>query len=547
MDHANAESTASNPNTALPTTASTNVSKKWFSNIGVDPENPGTRPVSPGPGSGHIDVDEAYRVKLSSKLHVRSSDESLPSTEFLNLCIRMYFTRFNPIFPLLHGPTFQPSAKNSLLLLSICSVGSLFIGSADAIAQGTRIFERLNKAILASWEQHLARGGGEALSMIQAATIGQTFGLLSGNPWHLTMVDAFHGTVVSWARRSKMFSCKQAVLPSSGITGRELSLAWRRWAQKEEIVRITLGLQIHDSELASIFHHEPILRHNSATIPLASSSTLFGTSNADQWIATLQKEERRMNNGGSRSNEVLDSRQNFSGSSLASPGSFTAYAFLAGIAARICETRKLGELDESARSEFVKSLVEWHQEFSRSRDTTDPLCLMVLWHSTFMTLLADLDMLERAVGRDTPEALASSTEDFRRWVSSLDAKRCIVHGLLAHKHVKELQMGMEPAIHIPRTLFQAGMTLFCYTLPQVPPLDMGRDNSPQALLALPEMKLIDPSSAMYIFEPGRKCSDKISAIEASALCNITDLLQRIGHWEIARKYASTLESVLHGG
>jgi hypothetical protein len=83
MDHANAESTASNPNTALPTTASTNVSKKWFSNIGVDPENPGTRPVSPGPGSGHIDVDEAYRVKLSSKLHVRSSDESLPSTEFL--------------------------------------------------------------------------------------------------------------------------------------------------------------------------------------------------------------------------------------------------------------------------------------------------------------------------------------------------------------------------------------------------------------------------------------------------------------------------------
>jgi hypothetical protein len=172
---------------------------------------------------------------------------------------------------------------------------------------------------------------------------------------------------------------------------------------------------------------------------------------------------------------------------------------------------------------------------------------MVLWHSTFMALLADLDMLERAVGRDTPEALESSAKGFRRWVSSLDAKRCIVHGLLAHKHVKELQLGMEPAIHIPRTLFLAGMTLFCYTLPQVPPLDMGRETFQQELLALPEMKLIDTSGALYIFEPDRKCSGKLSSIEASALCNITDLLQRIGHWEIARKYASTLESVLHGG
>jgi hypothetical protein len=82
MDYINTEVAVSNSNSAPPTSSSS-VSKKWFSNIGVDPENPGTRPVSPGPGSGHIDVDEAYRVKLSTKLHIRSSDESLPSTEFL--------------------------------------------------------------------------------------------------------------------------------------------------------------------------------------------------------------------------------------------------------------------------------------------------------------------------------------------------------------------------------------------------------------------------------------------------------------------------------
>jgi hypothetical protein len=281
-------------------------------------------------------------------------------------------------------------------------------------------------------------------------------------------------------------------------------------------------------------------------MPLAATSTIFMASNADQWIAALRKEEIRTINGVSGLSEGLDSHQNLYRSGIASPGSFTGYAFLEGIAARICESRKLGELDFSARSEFEKSLVEWHREFTCAKDKTDPLCLMVLWHSTFMTLLADLDMLERVVGRDSPEEPESTTEAFRRWGSSLDAKRCIVHGLLAHKHVKELQLGMEPAIHIPRTLFLAGMTLFCYTLPRVPPMDTGRECFPQELMALPEIKLIDASSAMYIFESGRNSSDKLSAIEASALCNITDLLQRIGHWELARKYASTLESIVHG-
>lgn len=62
----------------------------------------------------------------------------------------MYFTKFNPVFPIVHAPTFRPSTKSSLLLLSICSVGSLFIGSPRAASQGQRIFEMLNKSILAS-------------------------------------------------------------------------------------------------------------------------------------------------------------------------------------------------------------------------------------------------------------------------------------------------------------------------------------------------------------------------------------------------------------
>jgi hypothetical protein len=68
---------------SLSTLYSSSISKKWFSNIEVDAEAPETRQGSQGPGSAQVDVDEAYRVNLTSKLQVRAHNESLPSTEFL--------------------------------------------------------------------------------------------------------------------------------------------------------------------------------------------------------------------------------------------------------------------------------------------------------------------------------------------------------------------------------------------------------------------------------------------------------------------------------
>lgn len=62
----------------------------------------------------------------------------------------MYFTRFNPIFPIIHVPTFRLSRKSSLLLLSICSLGSLLLGSDWAAMHGRNIFDRVSQTALAS-------------------------------------------------------------------------------------------------------------------------------------------------------------------------------------------------------------------------------------------------------------------------------------------------------------------------------------------------------------------------------------------------------------
>ena len=111
-------------------------------------------------------VDEAYRAGLSNRLRPQLHDSALPSTEFLvcklcmpcvitlillqNLCIKLYFAKFHPIFPIVHSASFRPSSENALLLLSICSLGALFVGSGSAATRGRAIFMKLNKTILAS-------------------------------------------------------------------------------------------------------------------------------------------------------------------------------------------------------------------------------------------------------------------------------------------------------------------------------------------------------------------------------------------------------------
>lgn len=148
--------------------------------------------ASSEPSGGNIYIDEAYRDKLSRKLRPSLVAETLLSVDYLNLYLRLYFRWFHVISPVVHQATFRPNSQNAPLFLPMCSIGNLFIGTLAAAPEGHKIFTRLNKAILASWDTHLTNTKGEALPMVQAALFGQTFGILSGKS-----NDFGHGRCIS--------------------------------------------------------------------------------------------------------------------------------------------------------------------------------------------------------------------------------------------------------------------------------------------------------------------------------------------------------------
>lgn len=60
------------------------------------------------------------------------------------------------------------------------------------------LFERVNKSgMTLPWERVLSRQSEQARSNLKVAAIGQTFALLSGEPFHRMIGSSFHGGMIA--------------------------------------------------------------------------------------------------------------------------------------------------------------------------------------------------------------------------------------------------------------------------------------------------------------------------------------------------------------
>ncbi|OJJ96270.1 hypothetical protein ASPACDRAFT_54647 [Aspergillus aculeatus ATCC 16872] len=514
------------------------VKRRWFTRLTVPEDTPASQNNSGTRGGevgqGNLAADETYRAGLSQKLQPRMHDEALPSAEQLNLFANQFFTRFHPLLPIVHVPSFKPTTENSLLFISICSVGSLFVGSSHAVAQGNRLFERLNKAILASWESVLARSCSDALSMVQAAIIGQTFAILSGRPKDLILAGVLHGTVMAWARESDRSALPLPVTPR-GLDLDEACLGeqWSRWIDREQRLRVKIALNIHDAELASLLHHEPICKHRLTQYPHLASDALFTAPTAVKWARayklTTTPTSPRM------SNTYLDNI-------LPGDSRFAAYGLLESISAHVSEARRSNTLDDQEVGRLSHMLMWWWG--SNSTQSTlhdnedDPFALQILWHSTYIAIYADLDLLERASGRDGESAAQASYPLVRSWSGSLGASKCLVHAFLLQRYVEKMRVAAEPAIHIPRGLFHAALCWFAFTRIG------GQQGVDVRAFEAPEVQLSDSHAAPpgALGKAGRDCI----LADANQVHRLIDMLSRVGRWGISSSFASVLCAAIEG-
>ncbi|KAJ5936314.1 hypothetical protein N7454_005612 [Penicillium verhagenii] len=514
------------------------VQKNWFTFMGTLR----TGHVTPETGIEPIQLDEAYRESLAVKLQPHVPFLPLPSTDFLNLCVQMYFTKFHRVFPIVHAPTFRPSSKSSLLLLSICSIGSLFVGSSHAASQGLKIFETLNKAILSSWERHFSRQGPETIAMIQAALIGQTFGLLSGRQKDLLIAETFHGTLVVWARRATALKAKKA---SDCISLSELfdnpEKAWKKWVQAEEKNRLLAGIQVHDVEISELFLTDPYLRHSPGKLPPLSEDSVWDAKTVEDWSQRIIS-DFPVSNARTHQNLRQPSERSSAHVTLSAPIptklGFHTYLELEGLAASAIETKDMN--DQMQRTSFENVLIDFHKlHIGPNREQTpDSYCLSVLWHSIFFSLYANINRLELVIGKEGFTEAQCHVEYVRSWATSPDGQCCALHAALILRELEKGNIGTEPPMHIPRIIFRAALIWFCYTR-----FGEGIEESRQTF-QFPAFQRIGVNCQKLLFEANGFKVQRPLASESSTLSGLVDILSRAGHWGISQLMSSILNFLL---
>ncbi|GAQ12290.1 hypothetical protein ALT_9611 [Aspergillus lentulus] len=397
----------------------------------------------------------------------------------------------------------------------------------DNLAQ--RLQQHITTAPLPStdflWEKHIVREKSEALSMVQAALIGQTFGMLSGRPKDLLTVQTFHGTVITWAKRKNFFSGRRAIeLINIKDIERAPEPAWRAWSQAEEQIRLWAAVSILDAELSELLLGEPVVRRF-APSDLVSEDDLWTAPTAQAWGNAVRRrvEQLRISITSSPSSQAIE---------------FRSYVELEGITSAISDsTNSL----ENNRRDLL--LVKWQpvlmsfydrslhplQQLSSPQRYKDKFCLQALWHANFLSLLADLDRLEQALGREGFDEAQRNTSYVCAWANSSEGLRCAIHAVLILHLLETLPAGgTEPAIHVPRVLFRATIVWFCY-------LKFGvRDPSECA------------NPVNLLFESLDFQQRRPSPSESSTTCRYVDLMGRIGHWGLFRQLGAVGAVLLHG-
>ena len=337
-----------------------------------------------------------------------------------------------------------------------------------------------------------------------------------------------------------------------------------------------------------MFHHEPLLRHDAIGLPHAASNELFDAPTATSWCKELRRQvqNRLLIRDSLHSNQQQSHfcSQPLPDELACKHSRMTAYVILHGISASVCEKRQLGFRNALDFDGFRDSLMCWYYTFEAERfpstATTgnfpvDGFCLMVLWHSIFMALLVDFNRLERAIGRDGSTNLLSDDDTIyaTQWATSLDAKRCVLHAYLLQKALGGMQFDAEPAIHVPRCLFNAAIVWYCYTRFSRAPntsSPVSHDSVCGSVLEqdliFPEIQILEKRAPNHVFgqifqsmsvaegmgsqaqgqyQNIRQRGQSATTLEVGTLCSLTDTLQRIGHWNIARKFAGILGNLVH--
>lgn len=424
---------------------------------------------------GHHAVDELHKLidDLSKRLNNNLHNTGV-TPRFVDACLREFFGRVSPSFPIIHEPTFSVRDCISPLLLNMVALGSLFVCVPDAVEQGEILWKLGHTAVATSWQSLINLRGPQdqcdGIQLVLTALLGQTYAFLSRNTSIRTTAFVFHGLGFYWARTSGMYSVDDLQLGTIPDVEAEPEIkvtAWRIWVAAEVQRRATLGHYVLDGLISQASGSAASARHLTNKISIACSDAAFAAETADEWIIQMGQLDHVRIPFSELFIRVCAKDYTKAPLELSR---LSISVLLEGLQSLIAE---LHDVDSPAlgtipRSQIIQGLLNIYEGNLCTSRSIEPLQTLICWHAVCIELSIPTIFLYRRICDEFKLPITLSGIPVKgwarhfnltNWAQSVEAFRAVLHAVSIVRLLNEIPSGHTHAIHIPGCLFASAMIL----------------------------------------------------------------------------------------
>ncbi|KAL7917138.1 fungal-specific transcription factor domain-containing protein [Trichoderma austrokoningii] len=216
------------------------------------------------------------------------STGAFPSITACNAFMQLFFEEFDPLFPFIHKPRFDPSHEHWLILLALVAIGCRY-SKVPAAADCVDIFQEfLRRAFHMAIEEDYRVTYEPWLA--QAGLLNQIGLQFSRDLRLIESAQFIRSLIESVCRKVNCFNGRgpriNVIDPKQSSTE-----AWKYWSRKESMCRLAYSVWLLDGQNALYFDLPPIIPTDLLRLPLPGPEELWRAPTADAWLEVLRKQE----------------------------------------------------------------------------------------------------------------------------------------------------------------------------------------------------------------------------------------------------------------
>ncbi|OAL44756.1 hypothetical protein IQ07DRAFT_648960 [Pyrenochaeta sp. DS3sAY3a] len=401
---------------------------------------------------------------------------NLPTANTLGICIDLFFSRFEPAMSLIRNQSFEARLSPPIILFPMILIGMTFLNTD---ASKSTVLSLIPRAVE---EARLALTFSTSSKSIPNATkaLVSSMLLLSLSLGH-PKTKFLHTTMMLLNQTfdvAKQFGLFHLSPPSREIfivldDNKDTKDQWIAWISAETLKRVVASLITIDALYAHDLQIRPQLAGESVSFMLPCEPDLFNIPDHRAWMLAIRS-------GCEVATPITVYQENTSALPVL-PYESSIQNFLAAIWIRISDVRHRSLRHQDLRNSIGSHIpAVTYAKDSRSHSILSLLARLMYenqeklqsrdpranseWNYLNMIMLADLELLECAIGRSGPMLGRSALKKVAIWAQTTAARRAVLHAAQIYLILSRLKRSYTPWYHSELSLLSAGLVLGLYLL-----------------------------------------------------------------------------------